>query len=110
MPNLGMVEYLEEHLPQKIWPHARQWCCDTGQVRAAWLATLHAHPPPSTAHCRTCQTGSPRPGWAEGKPRRPQRPWGNRVHLQALNCSLHFEEKMSNYEEKFTKNMHELSR
>lgn len=30
MPNLGMVEYLEEHLPQKIWPHARQWCCDTG--------------------------------------------------------------------------------
>ena len=30
MPNLGMVEHLEEHLPQKIWPHARQWCCDTG--------------------------------------------------------------------------------
>lgn len=26
MPNFGMVEYLDEHLPQKIWPHARQWC------------------------------------------------------------------------------------
>lgn len=26
MPNLGMVEYLDEHFPQKICPQARQWC------------------------------------------------------------------------------------
>lgn len=29
MPNLGIVEYLEEHLPQKICPHALQWCWGT---------------------------------------------------------------------------------
>ena len=76
MPNLGMVEYLEEHLPQKIWPHARQWCCDTGWVREAWSATLHDHHLPSTACCRKCQAGPPRLGWAEGELGRPQRTWG----------------------------------
>jgi hypothetical protein len=27
MPNLGMGQALDEHLEQKTWPHARQWCC-----------------------------------------------------------------------------------
>lgn len=26
MPNFGIVEYFDEHLPQKICPQARQWC------------------------------------------------------------------------------------
>jgi len=29
MPNLGTIDVLDEHLLQKIWPHARQWCYHT---------------------------------------------------------------------------------
>lgn len=46
MPNLGMVEDLEEHLPQKIWPHARQWCCDEGSQGVA-----SSGPPPLGPPC-----------------------------------------------------------
>lgn len=42
MPNLGMVEYLEEHLPQKICPHARQWCCEIKRDRCSDAGYGHA--------------------------------------------------------------------
>lgn len=46
MPNLGMVEYLEEHLPQKICPQALQWCCKGQEASAVprHTFTIRQHP------------------------------------------------------------------
>lgn len=41
MPNFGMVEYLDEHLPQKICPQARQWCC--GKAMSTDRGHTHTH-------------------------------------------------------------------
>lgn len=78
MPNLGMVEYRDEHLPQKIWPQARQWCwdTDTGQV-TQWPGEglqPHAHSS-QRPRPQSCQAARSRP-WA-----------GETGRAQALSCS-----------------------
>lgn len=84
---------MEEHLPQKIWPHARQWCCDTERVsvrRGAGLLTPCAHP----SHYCLLQRAQ---GWASqggqkaglGGHKDPR----EMAHFQALNCSHCLREK-----------------
>ena len=51
MPNLGTIDVFDEHLLQKIWPQARQWCYHTRRwtgtsvtstdSRLVWKITKH---------------------------------------------------------------------
>lgn len=66
---------MEEHFPQKIWPHARQWCCKIGG-----LVTGTGDPdvPPGPELLRTplklSLTGRGRQGTSRTMPGRTLRP------------------------------------
>ena len=47
IPNLGRVQALDEHFPQKTWPHALQWCWRVirpNSTRHRWQTAPSAHP------------------------------------------------------------------
>ena len=104
MPNFGMVEDRDEHLPQKIWPQARQWCCDRGggkgcvTVQGLLTPACPAMPPESGQAGFPGQVGC---GQAGGQQTREHKGPGERAQAQRSTAAttpgrgFHIERKSS---------------